>query len=68
MLIITKKTTLKKLFYNQCYCIKKDEDIPLKLCTLFDCGRWKKCMKKTNNDIDKDSKRQARRQKNGETS
>ena len=54
---MSKKTTLKKLFYNQCYCMKKDEDIPLKLCTLFDCSRWKKCMQKTNADINKDLKR-----------
>lgn len=68
MLIIAKKTTLKKLMKNKCYCTRKDEDISLKDCKLFDCGRWKKCMKKANNDIDKDLKRQARRQKNGEMS
>ena len=68
MLIIAKKTTLKKLMKNKCYCTRKDEDISLKDCKLFDCGRWKKCMKKSNNDIDKDLKRQARRQKNGEMS
>ena len=53
---------------NKCYCTRKDEDISLKDCKLFDCGRWKKCMKKSNNDIDKDLKRQAKRQKNGEMS
>ena len=57
---MTKRTTLKKLFYNQCYCMKKDEDIPLKICTLFNCNRWKKCMQKTNADINKDLKRRER--------
>lgn len=57
---MAKRTTLKKLFYNQCYCLKKNEDIPLKTCTLFDCSRWKKCMKKTNADVDKDLKRRER--------
>ncbi len=65
---MAKRTTLKKLFYDQCYCMKKNEDIPLSFCTLFDCNRWKKCMKKTNNDIDKDLKKQSRRKKNGEAS
>lgn len=51
------KTTLKKLSNNKCYCIKQQKDIFLKDCSLFDCGRWKKCMTKTNNDINKDLKR-----------
>lgn len=63
---MAKKTTLKKLMRDKCYCTKKNEDISLKQCVLFDCGRWKKCMKKTNNDIDKDLQRQVRRKKNGE--
>lgn len=62
---MSKKTTLKKLINNKCYCLKGDKDISLKKCTLFDCGRWKKCMKKTNNDIDKDLKKKNRGDKNG---
>ena len=58
-------TTLKKLANNKCYCILKTQDIALKKCQLFDCGRWKKCMKKTNNDIEKDMQKKARRDKNG---
>lgn len=49
-----KKTTLKKLKKNKCYCMKKEEDINLKECSLFECHRWKSCMKKTNKEIDKD--------------
>ena len=49
-----KKTTLKKLANNKCYCLKKDKDINLKKCSLFDCNRWKKCMQKTNREIDKE--------------
>ena len=50
-------TTLKKLQKNKCYCSKKDKDIYIEDCDGFECGRWKKCMKKTNNDINKDLKR-----------
>lgn len=64
---MVKRTTLKKLMHDKCYCAKQDKDISLKNCTLFNCSRWKKCMKKTNNDIQKDLKKQERRQKNGET-
>ena len=48
---MTKKTTLNKLKNNQCYCTKRDEDIAIKDCDAFECKRWKKCMKKTNNDV-----------------
>ena len=50
-------TTLKKLKQNECYCTKKDKYIKIEDCDSFDCGRWKKCMKKTNNDINKELKR-----------
>ena len=50
-------TTLKKLANDKCFCLKKGKDIILKECNLFDCSRWKKCMKKTNSDIAKDLKR-----------
>ena len=59
-----KKTTLNKLKNDKCYCSKIDDDISLKDCDSFNCKRWKKCMKKTNNDTDKDLKR---RQKGGKT-
>ena len=49
-------TTLKKLKKNKCYCIKIDKDIKIEDCNGFDCGRWKKCMKKNNNDINKELK------------
>ena len=62
---MVKGTTLKKLARDKCYCSRKDGDISLKKCDLFECGRWKKCMNKTNNDIDKDLKR---RHKNGKVS
>ena len=52
-----KKTTLNKLKKNKCYCLKKQEDILLSDCTAFQCNRWKKCMTKTNNDINKESRR-----------
>lgn len=52
-----KQTTLKKLECNQCYCLKRDEDIDLKDCSLFDCNRWKKCMQKTNKEINKQVKK-----------
>lgn len=58
-------TTLKKLQNNKCYCLKKEKDISLKNCTLFNCGRWEKCKTKTNNDINKDMKRLHRRDKDG---
>ena len=60
------RTTLKKLMNNKCYCSKQEKDISLKKCILFDCHRWKKCMKKTNNDVAKDLKRERRGVKNGE--
>lgn len=60
-------TTLKKLANNKCYCILKTQDISLKKCQLFDCSRWKKCMKKTNNDIEKDIQKNNRSGKNGKT-
>lgn len=50
-------TTLRKLANNKCYCAKKDKDIRLEKCLLFECSRWKKCMQKTNKDIDKDLKK-----------
>lgn len=59
-------TTLKKLMKNKCYCRVKQKDINLSECKLFNCNSWKKCMKKTNNDINKDMKKQGRRDKNGE--
>jgi hypothetical protein len=58
-----KKTTLNKLIKDKCYCMKQDKDILLKECNLFNCKRWKKCMQKSNADINKDLKR---RDKNGE--
>ena len=58
-------TTLKKLMKDRCYCSKKGKDISLKECNLFDCGRWKKCMNKTNADINKDIIKKGRRGKNG---
>ena len=51
------KTTLKKLIKDKCYCIKKEKDIDLKDCVLFNCNRWKKCKSKTNADIDKEIKK-----------
>ena len=50
-------TTVKKLKKDRCYCLNKDKDISLKKCNLFECHRWKKCMQKTNKDIDKDLKK-----------
>lgn len=58
-------TTLKKLSNNKCYCLKKDKDISLKKCSLFDCNRWKKCMQRTNSEINKDLKK--KEGKNGKT-
>lgn len=58
-------TTLKKLMKNKCYCLLKTKDIKLSECNLFNCGRWKKCMKKTNNDINKDMKKNNRKNKDG---
>lgn len=63
---MSKKTTLKKLIKDKCYCMKVDKDISLQKCNLFSCNRWKKCMQKTNNDINKDLKRKV--DKNGKTS
>lgn len=56
-------TTLKKLSKDKCYCTKKQKDISLKDCELFDCSRWKKCMTKTNNDINKELKRRNKNSK-----
>lgn len=53
------KTTLNQLKKDKCYCSKKQKSIPLSDCTLFNCGRWKKCMKKTNNDIAKEIERRS---------
>lgn len=49
---MAKKTTIKKLQKNKCYCLKQDKDISLIECNV-DCHRFKSCMKKTNNEIDK---------------
>lgn len=54
---MSKGTTINKLKNNKCYCMKSSEDITLKDCILFQCRSWKKCMKKTNNDVDKSLKR-----------
>ena len=62
---MAKKTTLKKLIKDKCYCYKKDKDISLNKCVLFECSRWKKCMKKTNKDIENDLKK--KEGKNGKT-
>lgn len=51
------ETTLNKLKKNTCYCSKKNKNISLSLCSGFECGRWKKCMTKTNKDIDRDLKK-----------
>ena len=45
------KTTINKIKNNKCYCMKKDKDILLEDCDLFNCNRWKKCMQKTNKDL-----------------
>lgn len=50
-------TTIDKLKKNMCYCLNKEKDIVLIDCNLFRCHRWKKCMQKTNNDINKDLKK-----------
>lgn len=50
---MAKKTTLKKLQNNKCYCLRREEDISLKDCTMADCHRFKSCMNKTNNEINK---------------
>ena len=55
-------TTIKKLQNDKCYCTKQKGDIKILDCILFECGRWKKCMAKTNKDVDKDLKK--RRGKN----
>ena len=34
---MVKKTTLKKLQNNKCYCLRREEDISLKDCTMADC-------------------------------
>ena len=60
-------TTLKKLMKDKCYCLIKDKDISLEQCQLFNCHRWKKCMQKTNKDIEKDMKKHHRRGKDGKT-
>ena len=54
-----KKTTLDKLKNNKCYCLTKEQDIDLQDCRGFNCKRWKKCMKKTNTDTNKDFKRKS---------
>ena len=50
---MAKKTTINKLKKDICYCLKRDDDISLKECDISDCHRWKSCMKKTNNEINK---------------
>lgn len=50
---MAKKTTIKKLQKNKCYCLKRDKDISLKKCDMADCHRFKSCIRKTNNEIDK---------------
>lgn len=50
---MAKKTTIKKLQKNKCYCLKRDKDISLDECEISDCHRWKACMKKSNNEISK---------------
>lgn len=56
-------TTLKQLQQNKCTCIKKNnQTIPLQQCKLFQCKNWKKCMKKTNNQINKELKKLHRKE------
>ena len=50
-------TTIKKLQLDKCYCGRRKKDISLLDCNLFECGRWKKCMSKTNSDINRDLKK-----------
>lgn len=54
---MAKRTTIKKLQKDMCYCLKAEEDIPLSKCLSAECHRFKSCMAKTNNDIDKDMKK-----------
>lgn len=54
---MAKRTTIKKLQKDMCYCLKADEDIPLSKCLGVECHRFKSCMIKSNNDIDKDMKK-----------
>ena len=53
---MTKRTTVKKLQKNICYCLRLDKDISLKRCLGAECHRFKSCMNKTNSDINKDMK------------
>lgn len=54
---MAKRTTIKKLQKDICYCLKAEEDIPLSKCLSAECHRFKSCMIKTNNDINKDMKK-----------
>lgn len=47
------KNTINKLQENKCYCLKRDTDIVLSECELGECHRFKACMKKANNEFDK---------------
>lgn len=54
-------TTIKKIKKDKCYCSKKGKDISILECNGFECNRWKKCMTKTNKDIDKDLKKKVKK-------
>ena len=56
VVVMTKRTTVKKLQKNICYCLRLDKDISLKRCLGAECHRFKSCMNKTNSDINKDMK------------
>ena len=48
-----KRTTIKKLKKNKCYCKKADKDINLLDCNI-DCRFFESCRKTTARQVDKD--------------
>lgn len=42
---------------NKCFCKKKQKNIHLGECQLFDCPQWKSCMRFTNKNIAREAKK-----------
>jgi hypothetical protein len=55
-----KKTTIKKLIKNKCYCKKRDKDISLMKCD-WDCRYFDSCRKRTASQVDKDLQKQRKK-------
>jgi hypothetical protein len=47
---------IKLLKQDKCFCKKTNDEITLNDCKLFNCSRWKSCMKSDNYRFNKEVK------------